>query len=113
MPVSDRDRVRLQERIEELLICLVGEPVPTIVGKDNDGPGSHMLRAAGTAAALKECGRSLRCLVLENGADLRIVEAQLEGCSCDNDVCMGIHPAALGTDQFDRQRTVEVRVDCL
>jgi hypothetical protein len=88
-------------RGKELIVALVGASISPVVREYDDRPRSHLLAATRTSFTLKEGCRGLRRFVLENGANVWVIEADLERGSCHYDFGAGVDSCILGTRAAD------------
>src|SRR5688500_17426877 len=84
--VAERPVSRRQTRRQQLIVALVGVPVASVVRKHDNCPRSHFLAPTGATLSLEERRGTMRSLVLEHGANFRIVESDLESGRRDDNI---------------------------
>ena len=107
--VVDGQAPRAQRRREQRLERLIGEAVAPEVTEDDHRPRTVAALAAGPSTTLQERRLVARCLVLDDGADLGVVEAHLQAARRDDDVGVGVDPRALAARAGDLSRPAGVR----
>jgi hypothetical protein len=88
-------------RGQKLIVGLICASITPVIGEHDDRPWSHLLTATRPSFALKERRCGLRRLVLENGANIWIVESDLERRRRDDDFGPRVDSRILGTRAAD------------
>jgi hypothetical protein len=71
--VRDRQASLFDNRTEELVVALVGHAIPTVVRKDDNGPGTHFRRSSRSSLPLEKRRHISGRFVLKNTTDTPIV----------------------------------------
>ena len=88
--------------------CWKSHRSPAVVGKDHHGPGPGAAPPTGTPLALDERGQRHRPLVLEDGAHVGIVEADLKGARGHGQVHVRVSAGVLRQHRPIRSGRVQV-----
>src|SRR5262249_21354611 len=111
--IADRKVLRLQLWIEQSLIRLIERPVAAVVREHSYGERPHSSGASRPSLPLKEGGHSAGRLVLDDRADMRIVEAYFERRSSNDDVGVRNNACVLRCGTTDDESLSERVADVL